>query len=227
MRLNQFIAAASALSRRAADQEIKAGRVLVNGDVATVGQQINPATDVVTMAGSRLSISAARTIVLNKPVGYVTSRQGQGGQTVYDLLPAELHNLKPAGRLDKDSSGLLVMTSDGALANRLIHPSQAKVKTYRIRLDQPLDDLGQQYLDDGMGIREGVSKLHVIKRSGRNVTLEMQTGWNRQIRRTFAILNFEVEKLERIQIGQIKLGDLKPGEWRQLTDREQAWLGSS
>src|SRR5689334_5385155 len=119
MRLNQFLASATRLSRRAADGAITQGEVRVNGHPAEIGQQVDPDNDEITLSGRPVKAGEAVTIILHKPPGFVTSRRGQGSQTVYKLLPAQYQQLKPAGRLDKDSSGLLVLTRDGHLANRL------------------------------------------------------------------------------------------------------------
>ena len=199
----------------------------VNGQVAVLGQQIDPTKDQITLSGEPVKTAAPVTIVLNKPVGYVTSRRGQGSKTIYDLLPAEFQQLKPAGRLDKASSGLLVLSNDGDLINQLIHPSRGKSKRYQVRLDRPLDSLGREYLEAGVVLTEGKSRLKLVKRSGADLTVELATGWNRQIRRTFEALEYGVMALQRDKIGAISLDDLATGRWRNLTDEEAAWLGSS
>lgn len=130
MRINKFIALASGISRRAADQAIEEGRVQINGTSATAGYDTQP-DDVVCLDHQPLQLKQLRTIVLNKPAGYVTSREGQGSKTIYDLLPPSLHHLKAVGRLDKDSSGLLLLTNDGTLAQQLTHPSYQKNETLR------------------------------------------------------------------------------------------------
>jgi 16S rRNA U516 pseudouridylate synthase RsuA-like enzyme len=131
-RINKFVAAATGMSRRAADTIIAENRVHINGAPATSGYDVQT-TDTVTLDGTPLAAATTmQTIMLNKPVSYVVSRDGQGSRTVYDLLPPELHNLKPIGRLDKESSGLLLLTTDGNLAQTLTHPSHQKVKQYEI-----------------------------------------------------------------------------------------------
>ena len=160
MRVNQFIAAGSSLSRRAADQAIAAGRVLVNGQTPSAGQQIT-SQDVVTLDGAPITPDVKPiTIMLNKPRGYVVSRDGQGAQTVYDLLPLELQRLQPVGRLDKDSSGLLLMTTDGQLAQELTHPRYVKQKVYEVTLDAPLQPLHRQIIaEQGIELTDGRSQL--------------------------------------------------------------------
>lgn len=226
MRLNQFLALASPLSRRAADGAISQGLVKVNDQIAELGQQIDPDGDQITLSGKLVKITAAVTIILNKPVGYVTSRRGQGSRTIYDLLPYEYQGLKPAGRLDKASSGLLILSNDGELINRLIHPSQSKLKRYQISLDRPLTQSDLERLKSGVDLEEGSSQIKLTSQSGPNLTIELETGWNRQIRRTFAALGNQVKTLERVSIGEIRLDNLKPGQWRNLTNQETKWLNS-
>lgn len=217
MRINVFIAQASNMSRRAADQAIQAGRIQVNGQQAVLGDQVEP-TDTVTLDGRVLKAAApTQTIMLHKPVGYVCSRRGQGSKTVYELLPAELRHLRPVGRLDKDSSGLLVMTNDGQLAHQLTHPSFQKEKVYEVVLDKPLQATDQQQITrEGVQLDDGPSRLGLRSSSGDNLTwqVSMHEGRNRQIRRTFEALGYQVTKLHRTQFGNYKLSDLPPAKYR-------------
>ena len=179
MRINKYIASCTSLSRRSADTAVANGRVTIDGATATSGSQVKP-TDVVCLDGVKLTPRAAlTTIMLNKPVGYVCSRAGQGSATIYDLLPPEYHHLKPIGRLDKDSSGLLLLTDDGTLANELTHPSRQKVKIYEITLSKPLQPLHQQMISDfGVTLEDGLSKFAVTRlesRDMRHETREEQT----------------------------------------------------
>lgn len=222
MRINKFVALASGLSRRAADKAIAEGRVAVNGIPPEVGQDID--TQQVTLDGKGLTIRANnQTIMLNKPVGYVVSRNGQGSKTVYDLLPASLHHLKPIGRLDKDSSGLLLLTNDGNLAHELTHPRFAKQKIYEITLDKPLAPLHRQVItDQGIQLDDGGSKFLIERMKDSddlNWKIVMSEGRNRQIRRTFAALDYEVTKLHRIRFGSYILPQaLHPGDYRLVSD---------
>jgi 23S rRNA pseudouridine2605 synthase len=217
MRLNKFIAQATGLSRRAADAAIEQGRVAVNGQQALMGQQLVEG-DAVTLDNQPVTSDVKPlTIILNKPVGYVCSRNGQGSQTIYDLLPEELHILKPVGRLDKDSSGLLLLTNDGELANQLTHPRYQKTKIYEITLDRPLQPLHQQMITDhGVMLDDGPSKLQIEKldETGQRLRITMHEGRNRQIRRTFAALGYEVVTLCRIQFGNYQITDLLPGHYQ-------------
>lgn len=217
MRINKFIALASDLSRRQADAAIAGGRVLVNGQNPAAGQAIADA-DVVTLDGQPITPAIKTTIMLNKPIGYVCSRDGQGSQTIYDLLPPEYQHLNPVGRLDKNSSGLLLLTNDGDLANMLTHPSHQKQKVYEVVLKEPLQPLHRQMIQDhGVQLEDGNSQFQIDRPDiatpdDRDWVVTMHEGRNRQIRRTFQALGYEVIKLHRTQFGRYQLGGLKPGE---------------
>ena len=218
-RLNKFIATNTGLSRRKVDDAITKGLVTVNGEVAKLGQTINDVDDI-KLDGAIVSPQQKKTIILNKPVGYVCSRQGQGSKTIYDLLPQELHNLKPVGRLDKDSSGLLLLTSDGDLANQLSHPRYSKTKVYLIELDKPLQALNQQMISDiGVSLEDGVSKLSLerVNHQRTRWKVTMSEGRNRQIRRTFNALGYTVKDLYRTNFGSYSLGSVKPGSYQSVT----------
>ncbi|HET7320557.1 MAG TPA: pseudouridine synthase [Candidatus Saccharimonadales bacterium] len=216
MRINKFVALATGMGRRAADTAITEGRVLVNNELPAFGYEVRT-DDVVSLDGQAISADASTvTILLNKPVGYVVSREGQGSKTIYDLLPTEYHSLKPVGRLDKDSSGLLLLTNDGALANELTHPRYTKTKVYEVELDKPLAPLHQQMISDhGIQLEDGPSKLQLEKMDDNKMwRVTMQEGRNRQIRRTFAPLGYTVTKLHRTHFGSYTLGNLKAGAYR-------------
>ena len=217
MRINKYIAQSTGLSRRVADKAVEQGNVLVNGMPATPGQEVGK-QDVVTLSGKTLTPPLKiQTIMLNKPVGYVVSRDGQGSKTIYELLPPELQHLKPIGRLDKDSSGLLLLTNHGQLAQELTHPKYQKTKIYELRLSTPLAPLHRQMISDhGIQLTDGPSKLHLERTTDgddQNWRITMQEGRNRQIRRTFAALGYNVTKLHRTQFGDYSLGNLTPGNF--------------
>lgn len=219
MRINKYVAQATGLSRRAADTAIANGRVTINGRSASLGDSVQN-DDTLTLDGKPIKISETRTtILLHKPVGYVVSRNGQGSQTIYELLPHELHTLKPVGRLDKNSSGLLLMTNDGDLANTLTHPSQRKRKVYEITLDKPLQPLHRQMINDrGLQLDDGVSRLQLERQhegDDQAWIVTMHEGRNRQIRRTFAAVGYDVRVLHRIIFGEYSLSSLQAGEYRQ------------
>jgi len=223
MRLNKYIAASSSLSRRKADEAIVAGRVTINGVTAEQGQVIN-ANDMVALDGHTIApASTTTTVILNKPRGYVVSRYGQGSKTIYDLLPHEYQQLNPVGRLDKDSSGLLLLTNDGALTQELTHPSRQKLKMYEVSLDKPLQPLHRQMVSDhGLMLEDGLSKLQLERRnedSDQAWVVTMHEGRNRQIRRTFTALGYTVQTLHRTQFGPYKLAtDLRAGNWTPVED---------
>lgn len=224
MRINKFIAQASGLSRRAADAAIEQGRVLVNGQPPQAGVAVNPG-DSLSLDGKvysfdQLENQPTSTIMLNKPPGFVVSRDGQGSRTVYELLPPEYQRLKPVGRLDKHSSGLLLLTDDGDLAQRLTHPSYRKTKVYKVRLAQPLQPLHHQMINDhGIELDDGNSQLSLQRQTDGDDyawRVTMHQGRNRQIRRTFAALGYDVSKLHRIQFGDYSLDQLPSGAYRAV-----------
>ena len=211
MRINKFIARATGLSRRGADQAIEAGKVTVNGQQAQPGADIGD-SDTVMLNNQPVTLPAeTMTIILNKPVGYVCSRDGQGSRTIYDLLPPDLHALKPVGRLDKDSSGLLLLTNDGDLANQLTHPRYNKEKVYEIELDKPLTSEDKTNIEQGVKLDDGLSKLQIKNLQGKSFTVIMSEGRNRQIRRTFEALSYRITKLHRVEFGDYQLTGLASG----------------
>lgn len=222
MRINKFLALATGMSRRAADAAVASGLVLVNG-TKTDGHDVT-ADDIVTYqgktyAGKEYLSRHATVVMLHKPVGYVVSRDGQGGPTVYTLLPPSLHRLKPVGRLDKDSSGLLLFTDDGDLANRLTHPSYLKAKVYHVTIDSPLQPLHRQMISDfGLNLEDGMSRMSLERLVDGDDTawqVTIHEGRNRQIRRTFSALGYTVRSLHRTTFGEYRLDDL--GQGRHIT----------
>lgn len=221
MRINRFLAQATGMSRRAADTVIASGAVQVNGQTAATGHTVT-ANDTIAYHGKTYTLAqlqapdATATVLFHKPAGYVTSREGQGSQTIYDILPPEYHALKPVGRLDKYSSGLLLLTNDGVLAHELTHPSRQKTKTYEVTLNQPLAPLHRQMIQDhGVLLDDGPSRFELERlRDGDDAQwrVTMHEGRNRQIRRTFKALGYHVTRLHRTHFGPYQLGGLKPGK---------------
>lgn len=230
MRLNKYVALATGVSRREADDLITAGVVAVNGQQAKLGEPVEE-SDTVTVRGQQVHLPEKRTvIVLNKPVGYVCSRnaQAKGVETVYALLPDKYKRLKTIGRLDKDSSGLIMLTDDGDLAFRLTHPKFAKAKQYLVTIDKALEPLHQQMINDfGVNLPDGRSQLGLEKLNDnrREWRVTMHEGRNRQIRRTFAALGYTVTMLHRTNFDNISLSGLKPGEYVELTEAEISHIG--
>ena len=219
MRLNKFIALSLGVSRRKADELIEQGQILVNGDRAVLGRQISQ-SDTVLYNSRELHIQPKKLILFHKPVGYLCSRASQGGApTIYELLPKSLHHLKPVGRLDKDSSGLILLTNDGDFAHQMTHPSFYKIKRYLVTLDQPLQPLHRQMINDfGVQLPDGPSRLTLERQhdgDDRRWIIQMSEGRNRQIRRTFAALGYTVKKLHRTDFGNYSLGGMKRGEFQE------------
>lgn len=221
IRLNKLLAQATGMSRRAADNAIQQGVVSVNGQPGTTGQQIGD-DDTVFYNGQSITASKTQTtIMINKPVGYICSRNGQGNPTIYELLPAQYHSLKPIGRLDKHSSGLLLLTDDGNLAYKLTHPKFHKTKQYKIALNHPLEPLHRQMIaEKGIMLEDGLSKLQIERindTDNSNWKIKMSEGRNRQIRRTFEALGYNVVKLHRTNFGPYALESLRPAKIKLIT----------
>jgi len=205
MRLNKYLSEHTLLSRRKADMAIAEGRVSVNDNMPQVGQQVTP-DDSVTLDGREVNQSNGSekiiTVLLNKPVGYVCSKNGQGSRTIYSLLPKEYQRLNIAGRLDKDSSGLVILTNDGELLNELTHPSNNKKKVYTVITDKELDADDIEVLQTGIDIGEKLpSKFESIgKQSEKTYKITLTEGRNRQIRKMINKLHISVESLYRKSI---------------------------
>lgn len=219
MRLNRYIATYSNLSRRKADALIETGKVNVNRRAAHNGMDVSD-DDIVVIDGRRLLPIKREsiTVLLNKPEGYVCSRDGQGSPTVYDLLQNRMKHLNIAGRLDKDSSGLVVLTDDGQLLQELTHPSYNKEKRYEVALDEPLKKVDLDRIHTGVDIGDTrVSRFKVVpcKRVDHPncYLISISEGRNRQIRRTFEALRYKVLRLHRTSLGPYELGPLAEGSF--------------
>lgn len=217
MRLNRFVALATGVSRRKADELISKGLIKVNQEKAVLTDTIS-SSDIVTLDGKPIEPLPLTTIILNKPVGYVCSRDGQGSSTIYDLLPEKYHNLKPVGRLDKDSSGLILLTNDGELANKLTHPRYQKEKVYEVKLDKKLTPADRERLVSGVKLSDGISKFIKLNVQANHYEVILGEGRNRQIRRTFEALGYKVTELHRTKFGDCRLEPgLKAGEWSVIS----------
>jgi len=230
-RLQKLIASAGLCSRRKAEELILAGKVTVNGCPAALGDSADPDRDTVCVEGVPVPKAAQRTvIVLNKPAGYVTTMQDEKGRKcVSNLVKAVPARVYPVGRLDMFSEGLLLMTDDGRMANILEHPSHAVEKEYLVRVE---GDRSRDYgrLEGPVSL-DGVTLTARVKllSPGDNSTLLSVTitqGRNRQIRRMCQAVGMRVLKLKRIREGEITLKDLKPGQWRPLTQEELDYIRS-
>ena len=222
MRLNRFLAAAGVGSRRHCDELIAAGRVTINGRVCRNFSAQPTETDHVKVGGKLVRSQRKVYIMLNKPAGFVSTRADPNARdTIFDLLPPKLPRLFNIGRLDAQSEGLLILTNDGDLAQRLTHPRSKIEKEYDVTINHPWDpSLGPKLLA-GMtldGQRARMEKVTAIRST--RVRVILRQGINRQIRRMFYELGYEVEKLVRVRVGHLRLGDLPRGHWRALTKSE-------
>lgn len=229
MRLQKFFSDAGVLSRRAAEAEIAAGHVRVNGTVAKVGDTIDPETDIVEYNGRRIRPRADkphRYVMLNKPRGYVTTAKDEKGRrTVTDLVRAVGTRVYPVGRLDMDSEGLLLLTDDGEFTNRLTHPRHEIPKIYHVTLSKnPTEEqimlLSQPMVLDGYVLQP----VTVIPLTTDTLEMHLYEGRNRQIRRMCEAVGLRVARLQRVAIGELPLGDLPVGKWRELTEDEVSYL---
>lgn len=222
-RLNKYIALQLGISRREADNLIEFDHVRVNGEKVTLGARFNEG-DQITVKNKLLGDTTPFTyIALHKPIGYVSSRRQQGETpTIYSLLPEKYHHLKPVGRLDKDSSGIILLTNDGDFAYEMTHPKFYKTKIYEVSLDAALAPLHQQLIGDhGIHLEDGPSQL-VLERvddSREHWIVTMHEGRNRQIRRTFSALGYKVTKLHRTDFGRYALGNIQPGNYSLVEKR--------
>ncbi len=222
VRLNKFLASCGYESRRAADRLIAEGRVEVNGKaVDTPGLRVLP-TDFVKVDGRHATPKEEVVVLLNKPRGYVCSRDAQGAiGTVYDLLPAKYRYANYIGRLDADSEGLLLFTNNGVLSQSIGHPKGGIEKEYWVTLDQAFDTSVLIQLLKGVRIPEGQAKAKYVSRlSARRACVVLEQGLKRQVRQMFSCLGFRVKKLVRVRIGSLWGGDLEPGH-ATLLDAEQ------
>jgi len=227
VRLQKFLAEAGVASRRAAEGMIVEGRVAVNGETITeLGTRIEPARDHVTLDGRPLRAKRKLYIALNKPPGFVSTRlDPEQRNTLGDLLPKEWSNLFPVGRLDYASEGLIFLTNDGDFCLKLTHPRYGVPKKYRVTVEGRVDDEIGKRLVSGVvheGERLRAKKVRVLASNNSTSLLEIELaeGKNRELRRMFEVLGRRVTKLQRIQIGPIKLGELRIGRWRALTEAE-------
>ena len=222
MRLNRFLAAAGVGSRRHCDELIAAGRVTINGHVCTNFSAQPAPRDHVKVDGKLLHAERPLHIVMNKPAGFVSTKSDPHARhTIFDLLPTKFPRLFNVGRLDAQTEGLLILTNDGELAQRLTHPRYRIEKEYQVTLDRPWDPALAPKLLRGIfldGERAVIARLHALTPTRLHVVLRQ--GINRQIRRMFHAIGYEVKRLVRVRVGTVRLGDIPRGHWRVLTKRE-------
>ncbi|WP_302014419.1 pseudouridine synthase [uncultured Akkermansia sp.] len=226
IRINKFLASCGIDSRRVADRLIAEGRVEVNGKVIdTPGMRVTD-KDFVKVDGRHMTPMEEVVVLLNKPRGYVCSREAQGAiGTVYDLLPPRLRHLNYVGRLDADSEGLLIMTNKGELTQTLSHPTGGIEKEYWVTVDQNFDNSVLMQFLRGVRIPEGNAKAkYVCRASARRACIVLEQGLKRQVRQMFQCLGLRVRKLVRVRIGSLWGGDLEPGSWKFMDEAEVALL---
>jgi 23S rRNA pseudouridine2605 synthase len=229
MRLAKFLAAAGIASRRASEDIIRGGRVAVDGLVVTDPARSVGSDDRVTVDGQPISLPSERVVyMVNKPAGVLsTARDPHGRPTVVSLVPAG-RRLYPVGRLDQDTTGLILLTDDGELAHRLTHPRFEVPKTYRARVaGGPIQPSALKALRGGVDLDDGpTAPAHVRLIAPDTLELTIREGRNRQIRRMCQAVGHRVRSLERVRFGPLELKALKPGAYRRLTDVEVAALGT-
>ncbi len=227
VRLQKYLSECGVASRRKAEDLIAAGKVKVNGKPATIGDKIDPGRDTVVVAGKKVRKSKKNTyIMLHKPRGFITTLSDEmGRKCVAQLIEDVGTRVYPVGRLDRDSEGLLLLTDDGEFANALTHPTHHVPKTYRVTIRPTITEDQITALTTGIEIDGRMtmpSEVRVLEKKEGRVVLEIiiYEGRNRQIRKMCEALGLEVARLKRTQIGSVKLGMLKQGDWRNLTDEE-------
>lgn len=229
IRLQKIIADSGYCSRRKAEEYISQGIVTVNGRACSLGDKADPRTDLIRVGDYTLPAERAekRYIMLNKPRGYVTTMQDEKGRKIAAELIKDIpERLYPVGRLDRNSEGLLLFTNDGEFANDIMHPSRHISKTYRVTIDGKVTETQLAQLMAGVELDDGTVTLpcvvEVITEEQERTVLRfvIKQGLNRQIRRMCAAVGLNVGRLRRVAVGGVKLGMLKPGEWRDLTKDE-------
>ncbi len=226
MRLNKYIANSGVCSRREADQMIQAGVVTVNGEVVTeLGTKVNVLKDEIKFNGETLKGETKVYIVMNKPKGYVTSASdAHADKLVMDLLKGCEYRVFPVGRLDKNTTGVLMLTNDGDIAEKLTHPSYDKKKIYQVILDHPVSEEDRDNILSGVTLNDGEVKAdsleYIDAEDHRKMGIEIHSGKNRIVRRIFESLGYDVKALDRVYFAGLTKKGLKKGEWRYLTDGE-------
>jgi len=227
VRLQKFLAEAGIASRRSCEQVITAGRVTVNGNVASqLGVKVDPARDRVAVDGRPVKARSKRYIALHKPRGFVCTRaDGQARDRIGDLLPPEWTDLFTVGRLDCQSEGLIFLTNDGDFCLKLTHPRYRITKTYVATIEgrvnaETLKKFTQGLVSGGEKLQAARARLISANNTSSTVELELMEGKNREARRLFEAENLTVRRLQRVRIGPVKLGELPAGKWRVLTEPE-------
>lgn len=230
MRINKYLAASGIASRRECDKLISDGKVTVNGKIAVLGTEINDG-DEVFVNGKAVGLKKNEYYILNKPKGYICSvSDDKGRKTVLDLMPSNVGRIYPIGRLDYDSEGLLILTTDGQLAQHLTHPSNAVPKTYLVKIEGTVTEAALNPIRSGIEIDGGYitkkCKAHIVEtnKDYTKIHVTLTEGKNREIRKMFNAIGKEVTLLKRIKIGELNLSGLDRGAYRKLNKQEVAYL---
>ncbi len=229
MRINKFLAACGVASRRECDKLITDGAVSINGQVAKIGQNVGD-DDNVTVNGIAVNVKKNEYYILNKPKGYLcTVRDDKGRKTVLDLMPPNIGRIYPVGRLDYDSEGLLILTTDGELAQHLTHPSNEVPKTYLVKIEGTITEAGLNPIRSGVDIGGYVTKkckAHIVEtnKAYTKIHVTITEGKNREVRKMFEAIGKQVTLLKRIKVGEINLRGLDRGAYRKLSREEVAYL---
>lgn len=232
MRINKYLSESGVCSRRAADKLIEDGEVKINGKSAKLGDDVTD-DDLVTVGGEVVSaVKKYDYYAMNKPKGYVcTVKDDKGRKTVMDLLPPGIQRVVPVGRLDYDTEGLLLFTNDGELTNKLTHPKNGVYKTYLVKVESYIPDEALKTLSRGVeldGKYINPCKVKLIERNklGTKLHVSINEGRNRQVRRMFEAIGFDIDFLKRISIGELTVSGLDRGDVRKLNKREIEYLKS-
>ncbi|MBE6622869.1 MAG: rRNA pseudouridine synthase [Ruminococcaceae bacterium] len=230
-RIQKFIADCGIMSRRAAEKEIEQGRVTVNGEKATIGQKIDPRRDKVKVAGKTCRGSERKVyVMLNKPRGYVTTMSDEKGRKCIPELMEELSvRVYPCGRLDMDSEGLLLLTNDGEVAEKLMHPKNHLEKIYHVKVrtevpQEVINRLMEPMEIDGYKLKPVTVALISKKDGATSLRFTLSEGRNRQIRKMCEKVGLDVVRLRRVAVGELNIGTLRPGQWRFLNYSETEYL---
>lgn len=231
IRIQKFISDCGVLSRRAAEKEIEAGHVTVNGKRALIGQKIDPVHDKVKVGGKPCRRTEEKVyVILNKPRGYVTTMSDEKGRKCIPELMKELpERVYPCGRLDMESEGLLLLTNDGTVADKLMHPRNHLEKIYHVKVrteiaPEVITRLNEPMVIDGYKIKPVTVALIAKKDGATTLRFTLSEGRNRQIRKMCEQVGLEVMRLRRIAVGELNIGTLRPGQWRFLNHSETEYL---
>jgi 23S rRNA pseudouridine2604 synthase len=224
LRLNKYISETGVCSRREADKWIEAGRVTLNGQMALLGTQV-AASDEVRIDGNLIGLKKPQIyIALNKPVGIICTTEAHIQDNIIDYV-AYPERIFPVGRLDRDSEGLILLTNNGDIVNEILRAENNHEKEYVVTVDRPITDLSLGMMASGVKIMGELTKpTRVTRIDPQGFRIVLTQGLNRQIRRMCSALGYKAQRLQRVRIMNILLGDLSPGEWRHLTDIELAGL---